>query len=41
MHAQRAAIQAIMEMLRTGRWAQLERLKGLLEPEQLFQTLPE
>ena len=32
--------QAIMEMLSTGRWGQLERLQGSLEPEQLFQTLP-
>jgi putative hydrolase len=31
---------AIMEMLSTGRWSQLERLRGSLEPEQLFQTLP-
>jgi putative hydrolase len=31
---------AIMEMLSTGRWGQLERLQGQLEPEQLFQTLP-
>jgi putative hydrolase len=31
---------AIAEMVSTGRWAQLERLQGLLEPEQLFRTLP-
>lgn len=31
---------AILEMVTTGRWAQLERLLGTLEPEQLFQTLP-
>ena len=31
---------AIVEMVTTGRWAQLERLLGTLEPEQLFQTLP-
>jgi hypothetical protein len=31
---------AIMEMLSTGRWSQLERLRGALQPEQLFQTLP-
>lgn len=30
---------AIVEMVTTGRWAQLERLLGTLEPEQLFQTL--
>ena len=31
---------AIVEMVTTGRWSQLERLLGTLEPEQLFQTLP-
>lgn len=31
---------AIMEMTTTGRWSQLERLQGSLQPEQLFQTLP-
>jgi hypothetical protein len=31
---------AIMEMVTTGRWSQLERLQGSLQPEQLFQTLP-
>jgi putative hydrolase len=31
---------AIMEMLSTGRWSQLERLRGSLQPEQLIQTLP-
>ena len=31
---------AIVEMLTTGRWAQLERLKGESAPEQLFRTLP-
>lgn len=31
---------AIVEMVTSGRWAQLERLSGTLEPEQLFQTLP-
>lgn len=31
---------AIMEMVTTGRWSQLERLQGELQPEQLFQTLP-
>ncbi len=31
---------AIAEMLSTGRWAQLQRLTGAMEPEQLFQTLP-
>jgi len=31
---------AIIEMLTTGRWAQLDRLTGMLEPEKLFRTLP-
>lgn len=31
---------AIVEMVTTGRWAQLERLTGALEPERLFQTVP-
>lgn len=31
---------AITEMLTTGRWAQLDRVTGALEPEQLFQTIP-
>jgi hypothetical protein len=31
---------AIAEMLTTGRWTQLDRLKGETAPEQLFQTLP-
>ena len=29
-----------MEMVTTGRWSQLERLQGAVQPEQLFQTLP-
>ncbi|HWE16728.1 MAG TPA: helix-hairpin-helix domain-containing protein [Hyphomicrobiaceae bacterium] len=36
----RGIAMAIMEMLSTGRWSQLERLRGALQPEQLFQTLP-
>ena len=31
---------AIWEMVRTGRWSQLERLRGSLEPEALLQTVP-
>ena len=31
---------AIMEMVTAGRWSQLQRLQGKLQPEQLFQTLP-
>ena len=32
--------RAILEMLRTGRWLQLERLRGSLDPEQVFQSIP-
>jgi hypothetical protein len=31
---------AIVEMVTTGRWSQLERLQGELQPEHLFQALP-
>lgn len=31
---------AIDEMLRSGRWLQLERLRGLLDPEQVFCAIP-
>lgn len=31
---------AIQEMLATGRWMQLERLRGALEPERVFQSIP-
>jgi hypothetical protein len=31
---------AIGEMLRAGRWSQLERLRGALDPVRLFQTVP-
>jgi hypothetical protein len=31
---------AIAEMLRTGRWAQLDRLRGTLDPERLFRGVP-
>jgi len=31
---------AIAEMLATGRWAQLERLRGQLDPAALFRTVP-
>ncbi len=36
----RAIAAALAEMLTTGRWAQLERLRGALEPESLFLTIP-
>jgi DNA polymerase (family 10) len=32
--------QAIAQMVRTGRWAQLERLRGAAAPEQLFRSIP-
>jgi hypothetical protein len=31
---------AVAQLVKTGRWSQLERLRGTLEPEALFQTLP-
>lgn len=31
---------AISELVRTGRWSQLERLRGTLDPEQLFRSMP-
>ena len=31
---------AIVEMLRTGHWSQLERLRGSLDPERLFSAIP-
>ena len=31
---------AIEEMVKTGQWAQLERLRGTLDPVHLFQTVP-
>jgi putative hydrolase len=31
---------AIVEMLRTGRWSQLDRLRGTLDPVRAFQTVP-
>jgi DNA polymerase (family X) len=32
--------RAITQMVRTGRWAQLERLRGAGAPEQLFRSIP-
>jgi putative hydrolase len=32
--------RAIQELLDTGRWVQLERLRGTLDPVHLFQTVP-
>jgi len=31
---------AIQEMVESGRWVQLDRLRGQLEPEKLFQSIP-
>lgn len=31
---------AIRELLETGRWSQLERLRGSVEPERLFRAIP-
>jgi hypothetical protein len=31
---------AVQELLRTGRWSQLERIRGTLDPVKLFQTVP-
>ncbi len=36
----RALASAIREIVTTGRWAQLERLRGEVEPEVLFQSVP-
>jgi putative hydrolase len=36
----RSIAHAIEEMIDTGRWAQLDRLRGQLEPEKLFQSIP-
>ena len=32
--------EAIRQMLTTGRWGQLERLRGTLDPEKLFRLVP-
>jgi DNA uptake protein ComE-like DNA-binding protein len=39
-HIGRGLAAAILEMLGTGRWAQLERLRGSADPETLFQLIP-
>ena len=36
----RGIATAIAEILRTGRWVQLERLRGAMDPVKLFQTVP-
>lgn len=39
-HVGRGIAGAIREMLRTGRWTQLERLRGTLDPVRVFRTIP-
>jgi putative hydrolase len=39
-HVGRGIAAAIVEMLRTGHWSQLERLRGTLDPVKVFQTVP-
>ena len=36
----RGIAAAVWEMVASGRWTQLERLRGALDPEQLFRTVP-
>lgn len=36
----RGVALALSEMATTGRWSQLDRLRGSLEPEHLFRTIP-
>jgi len=36
----RSIALAIQEMLNSGRWMQLERLRGSLDPEKVFQSIP-
>ena len=38
-HVGRSIALAIAEMVHSGRWAQLERLRGTLDPARLFQTV--
>lgn len=39
-HIGRGLATAIDELVRTGRWSQLERLRGVLDPEKLLQSVP-
>ncbi len=39
-HIGRGLAAAILEIVDTGHWSQLDRLRGTLEPEALFQTIP-
>jgi len=36
----RSIASAMEELVRSGRWSQLERLRGTLEPETVFQAIP-
>jgi putative hydrolase len=39
-HIGQGIAAAIVEMLHTGRWSQLDRLRGTLDPVRVFQTVP-
>lgn len=39
-HIGKSIAGAIMQLTTTGRWAQLERMRGLLDPEIAFQNIP-
>lgn len=39
-HVGQGIAAAVVEMLRTGRWSQLERLRGTLDPVRVFRTIP-
>ncbi len=39
-HIGKSIASAIMQLTTTGRWAQLERMRGELDPESVFQNIP-
>lgn len=39
-HIGKSLAAAVVELATTGRWPQLERLRGALDPEQVFQGIP-
>ncbi len=39
-HIGKSIASAIVEMIQTGRWLQLERLRGSTDPVKLFRTIP-
>jgi hypothetical protein len=39
-HVGKSIATAIMQLTTTGRWAQLERMRGMLDPEIAFQNIP-